>query len=67
MARFRLEEEEEIGVLLEFPVIWVVALRGVYFFEGPLDFPLLDGCKGIQSGSRARETLGRTSSRAILF
>jgi hypothetical protein len=36
-----LEKEEEIGILLQFSVIGVVALGWVDIFKGSLDLPLL--------------------------
>jgi hypothetical protein len=41
MARLRLEEEEEVGVLLEFALVWEVTFGRVYLLEMLLDFSLL--------------------------
>lgn len=41
MPRFRLEEEEKIGILLYFAIVGVMALCGINVFERSLDFALL--------------------------
>jgi len=41
MARFRLEEKEEVGVLLELALIWEVSFGRINLFEMLLDFTLL--------------------------
>jgi hypothetical protein len=41
MPRFGLKKEEEVGILLEFSVIWIIAFSGIDFFKSSFDFALL--------------------------
>ena len=41
MPRLGLKEEEEVGVLLQFSVVWIMALRCVDFLEVLLYLVLL--------------------------
>ena len=41
MSGLRLQQEEEIGILLQFSVIRVVPFCGIHLFQRPLDFTLL--------------------------
>ena len=41
MSGLRLQEEEEVGILLQFSVIRIVPFCGIHLFQRSLDFTLL--------------------------
>jgi len=41
VARFRLKEEEKVGILLQFAVIGIVTFGRIYFFKCSFNFSLL--------------------------
>ncbi|KAJ7848654.1 stabilization of polarity axis-domain-containing protein [Mycena olivaceomarginata] len=43
VAWFGLEQEEEIGILLHLPIVWIVSFGWVDVFQRSLDLTLLDG------------------------
>ena len=43
VSGFGLEEEEEVGILLQLSVVRIMALSGIYILQGSFDFTLLTG------------------------
>lgn len=67
MTGFGLEEEEEVGILLDFSVVGEMTFFWINVFEVPFDLVLLET---LVSNDRSRDRgqlLGLTSSRAIRF